>query len=77
MKYAILFIFPVSGICLVTVDKYIISVPQWLIYPFHTDVLFYAQGTFLFHLVGIAIVYFILSVIVFIGCTVVINLFKK
>ena len=44
---------------------YGIYIPDYLIFPLGTGSLFYAQGTFLFHVLGIGIIYLPLGVITY------------
>ena len=68
MKY-LSFIFlalpSISGMVMVILSYNGIYIPDYLIFPLGTGSLFYAQGTLLFHVLGIGIIYLPLGVITY------------
>ena len=68
MKYLsfILLALPsIFGMVMVILSHYGIYIPDYLIFPLGTGSLFYAQGTFLFHVLGIGIIYLPLGIIIY------------
>ena len=68
MKYIAFILLPlpsIFGMVMVILSHYGVYVPDYLIFPLETGSLFYAQGTFLFYLLGIGIIYLPLGIIIF------------